>query len=204
MASIISNNNTESSTTSTIIENAIQKKRKSNNKRKQLLLKYIIFKSLGPDKYWFSKINSNYLFERYAIAFQNVLGKREDAINMIFRKKPNTINILDVGSGAGILSIFAARTCCTKNKPQFNLKQRLNVVKVEGMKPVAAAVRRFFALHSMEFENDNDSDEDNSNNNNNDDVPTTMFTVESYLSDREMDKDSKAVNHHKKKKHYYY
>ena len=198
MASIISNNNTESSTTSTIIENAIQKKKKSNNKRKQLLLKYIIFKSLGPDKYWFSKINSNYLFERYAVAFQNVLGKREDAINMIFRKKPNTINILDVGSGAGILSIFAARTCCTKNKPQFNLKQRLNVVKVEGMKPVAAAVRRFFALHSMEFENDNDSDEDNSNNNN-DDVPTTMFTVESYLSDREMDKDSKADNHHQKK-----
>ena len=44
---------------------------------------------------------------------------------MIFRKKPNTINILDVGSGAGILSIFAARTCCTKNKPQFNLKTKI-------------------------------------------------------------------------------
>ena len=53
------------------------KRKKSNNKRKQLLLKYIIFKSLGPDKYWFSKINSNYLFERYAVAFQNVLGKEK-------------------------------------------------------------------------------------------------------------------------------
>ena len=131
-----------------------------------IIIKIYHFKSLGPILVF---KNLNYLFERCAVAFK-MYSKKRDAINMI-SVKPNTINILDVGSGAGILSIFAARTVVRKINLNY-LKQRLNVVW--RMKPVAMQLG-FFALFHGE---NNDSDDDN-NNNNNDDVPTTMFTVES-------------------------
>jgi predicted RNA methylase len=165
----------------TSVVQASSSNKKRNNRRKQLLLKYIIFKSLGPDKYWFQKLNSEYLFNRYATAFKTVIS------NATFLKDNNKqVDILDVGAGAGILSIFAARACY-ELYPKLN---RLNVTKVEGMKPIAAAVRRFFALHSMEFDdNSSDSDDDTSKS---DASPETTFSVESYLSDRNVSDDSSS------------
>ena len=119
----------------------------SNSKRRQLMLKYILFKSLGPDKFWFQKLNSTYIFERYGVAFETVLADHKGFL------EGKRIHVLDIGAGAGVLSLGAVRSMLKIAAKPLSL----NVTKIEGMKPVAAAVRRFFALHSKEFDCQDDS-----------------------------------------------
>ena len=113
-----------------------------NSKRRQLMLKYILFKSLGPDKFWFQKLNSTYVFERYGAAFETVLADHKGFLD------GKNIHVLDIGAGAGVLSLGVVRSMLKIAAKPISL----NVTKIEGMKPVAAAVRRFFALHSTEFD----------------------------------------------------
>ena len=56
----------------------------SNSKRRQLMLKYILFKSLGPDKFWFQKLNSTYIFERYGVAFETVLADHKGFLEALY------------------------------------------------------------------------------------------------------------------------
>ena len=119
----------------------------SNSKRRQLMLKYILFKSLGPDKFWFQKLNSTYIFERYGVAFETVLADHKGFL------EGKRIHVLDIGAGAGVLSLGAVRSMLKIAAKPLSL----NVTKIEGMKPVAAAVRRFFALHSKEFDSQDDT-----------------------------------------------
>ena len=119
----------------------------SNSKRRQLMLKYILFKSLGPDKFWFQKLNSTYVFQRYLAAFETVLANRKASL------EGKTINVLDIGAGAGVLSVGFVRSMLKIATKMVSL----SVTKIEGMKPVAVAVRRFFALHSTEFDSQDDT-----------------------------------------------
>jgi predicted RNA methylase len=143
------------------------------SKSKSLLLKYMLFKSLGPDKHCFAKLNAAGLWSKYEIAleaFAKKVGLQPD--------DQRKMTVVDVGAGWGILSLLAARALA-KCWDQAAGPRALGVVKVEGMTPIASAVRRFFAVHSQEFDSDSDeSCEDEANNG-----APVEFSVIPFVSD---------------------
>ena len=87
-------------------------------------------------------MNSTYVFERYGAAFETVLADHKGFLD------GKNIHVLDIGAGAGVLSLGVVRSMLKIAAKPISP----NGQKIEGMKPVAAAVRRFFALHSTEFD----------------------------------------------------
>ena len=135
----------------TIRQDALQKGRRARQNGKSLLLKYMLFKSLGPDKHCFSKFNSFRLWEKYKAALEAFVIKRKQTTTAPLEN----FQVLDCGAGWGILSIVIARIL-----KDSNIAKSINVTKVEGMKPISAAIRRFFAVHSTEFDVDSSDEEE--------------------------------------------